>query len=242
MAAATASIVNVYKQVMDITRSGTSGQDSQDEFNRRAVSVQNSLVEMLVDVNEENTKVTDALKWLKKTTGDLISDSTGLITLPDDYLHLEAVTYVNSSGNQFPTSKIGGNSIDMTRTSPIRKANLTKNKVNYYFNSMGMYVQPEQAGVKVRVKYIKQVPAAAITLTPVEDSTGDYVTPTVGTEFGWPLQVQNLLMYMMLEQYGVEIKEQLMVQYAQYGIGKEMIRQNTTDKSMEENIRWGNRN
>lgn len=241
MATATASIVDAYNLVMDITKSGTSGQDSQDEFNRRVKSVQRTLVEMLVDVDEDNEKVTDALKWLKKTSGDLTSDADGLITFPDDYLHLDTVTFINADGAKFPTTKIGTSSVDMYRTSPIRKANLTKNKINYYLENSALYVQPEQAGVKVRLKYIKEVPDATITLTPMEDA-GDYVTVAVGAEFGWPTSVFNLITYMLLEQYGVEIKEQLMVEYAQYGISKEMIRANTSDKSIEENIRWGNRN
>jgi len=34
----------------------------------------------------------------------------------------------------------------------------------------------------------------------------------------------NLLLYMTLEQYGLEVKEQMLIQYAEMGITKEMVK------------------
>lgn len=223
MARATASIVNAWYQVMDIAKAGTSGQDSMDEFNRRVDAVQKTLAELLINVSEENQKVTDALDWLKKDSGALTSGAFGIVVLPDDYLHLDTCE-IQISGVWEAATKLGTNSIAMTRTSPIRN-----DGSNYYFKANNMYVLPEVAAVPVRFIYFKEVPAASITLTPVSDDTGDYETPTVGVEFGWPTSMFNLLVYMLLEKYGISVKERLLYEFAQYGINEEMIKAKPTD-------------
>jgi len=224
MAITPVSIVNVWKRVMDLGKSGTSGMDSQDEFNGKVDSVQKSLVQMLLDVTEENQKVTDALNWLKKPSGNLTSDATGLITLPNDYLYLDSVSFVGTGGALYPTDKLRTNQLNMTRTSPIRKPDPVNNSVDYYFKQNNMYVMPEQAGIVINFLYYIQVPVASIVLTPQSTDNSDFLAPTAGTEFGWPTSMFNILVYMILQQFGVELKEQWLVEFADYGISTETIK------------------
>lgn len=223
MAITTVSIVAVWQRVMDLGKSGTSGMDSEDEFNGKVDAVQKSLEQALIDVTEENQKVTDALNWLKKPFGSLVSDANGLITFPDNYLSLDTLFLV-AGGNQYPMDKLRTNQISMTRTSPIRQPVVANNEVDYYFKNNGLYVMPEQAGITVDGLYYMQVPAATITLTPESDDNSDFLVPTVGTDFGWPTSMFNILVYMILQQFGVELKEQWLVEFAQYGISVETIK------------------
>lgn len=226
---ATASIVQLWYRMMGLGKAGTSGMDDQFSFNGKVDSVQKALVEMLIDIAEENQKVTDALNWLKKSSGSITADGAGMIVMPTDYLHLDSLSFV-SGGKNYPGSKLRTDEVDMTTTSPIRASNATApNENNYYFNSNTLYTEVPASVVNMR--YYKQVPAATIVLTPVSDDTGDYVTPTVGTDFGWPTSMFNLLLYMVLEQYGVEVKENLLLDYAQYGISKEIIGRYTKEKA-----------
>lgn len=219
-------VVDVWQRVMDLAKAGTSGMDTQDEFNGKMNSAQKILEEALIDVAEINQKSSDALSWLKVPSGALISASTGAITMPADYLHLDTLAFINSSNVRFPATKLRTDEIEMTRSSPIRAPNLTTNDINYYFKAGGLYVMPEQAGIKVDFLYYKKVPDASITLTPVGDDDGDLVTPSVDVELGWPLSVQNLLIYLILEQFGVEIREEMLYEYSQFGITREMIKPN----------------
>lgn len=219
---ATASIVNLWNRMMGLAKAGTSGMDDQDSFNGKIDSVQKSLGEILIDLAEENTKVTDALNWLKKTSGNLTPDGTGMIALPSDYLHIDSLSFI-ANAKKYPGTKLRTDEVDMTGTSPIRGDNATApNEQNYYFQNGALYLFDTSATISMR--YYKQVPTASIVLTAVSDGSGDYVTPSVGVEFGWPVQMFNLLLYMTLEQYAIEVKENLLIEYAQYGITKEMIR------------------
>jgi hypothetical protein len=112
----------------------------------------------------------------------------------------------------------------MTRTSPIRKPNLATNDINWYLKSGALYVMPEQASIVVDLMYYRVVPDASIVLTPASDGNGDLVTPTVGVPYGWPVSVFNLLVYLILEQLGVELKENMLVEFADFGINREMIK------------------
>lgn len=219
-------VVQVWQRVMDLAKAGTSGMDTEDEFNGKLNSSQMIMEEALIDVAEINQKASDALSWLKIASGPVVSDSTGAITMPEDYLHLDTAAFINGSSVRFPATKLRTNEIEMTRSSPIRAPDISNNEINYYFKSGGIYVMPEQAGIKLDFLYYKKVPDASITLTPASDQDGDLVTPSVGVELGWPLSVQNLLVYCILEQFGVEIREEMLYEYAQFGITREMIKTN----------------
>lgn len=225
---ATASIVQLWYRMMGLAKAGTSGMDNQFAFNGRMDSVQKSLTELLIEVAEENQGITDALNWLKKSSGNLTSDGDGSITFPDDYLHIDSLSYV-TGGSKWPATKLRTAEVDMTSSSPIRNSNFANNELNYYFIGGTLYVSPEVEDVVVNMRYYKQVPAAEIVLTPTSDDTGDYVTPTVGTELGWPVNMFNLLLFMMLEQYSIEVKENLLLEYAEMGISREMVRTKMSD-------------
>lgn len=223
MATAVASIIGVWKRTQELAKTGTSGQDTEEEWNNKSNSAQKALQQLLIDVAEINEKASDALNWLKISSGVLSSDSTGKVTFPDNYLHMDSVTYV-SGGQRYPSVKLATNEIDMTRTSPIRKPDLTTNDINWYLKGGALYVMPEQASIVVDLMYYRVVPDASIVLTPVSDDDSDLVTPSVGVAYGWPVSVFNLLVYLILEQLGVELKENMLVEFADFGINREMIK------------------
>lgn len=222
MAPPTASIVAVYNRVMGLAKSGTSGMETQDEFNGIISSVQKTLQQLLIDADEANQKVTEALKWIKPSI-TTVTGAGGLITIPDDYLQLVSIALVQNA-TSYPAEKLPVNQVEMTRTSPIRKPVLANNQLKYYFKDGAPYTMPEQSGITVRMIYHKIVPDATITLTPVSDVDSDFMEPTAGVDFGWPVSMFNILVYMTLEQYGIEVKEDLLLEYSQLGITRELIK------------------
>lgn len=222
MAPPTASIVSVYNRVMDLAKAGTSGMETQDEFNSIIESVQPALQQLLMDADEANQKVTEALKWIKPSV-TLVTGANGLITLPNDYLQVATIALVQNA-TSYPAEKLPVNQISMTRTSPIRKPILANNQLKYYFKDGSAYTMPEQSGITINMIYHKVVPAAIITLTPASDVDSDFLVPTADVDFGWPTSMYNLLVYMVLEQYGIEVREDLLLAYSQLGITREIIK------------------
>jgi len=217
----TASIVDIYNRVSQLTKSGTSGYVSQDEFNGIIKAKQLTLEELLIEVEGENEKASDLIAWLK-VFSLLTASASGVLTMPADYLHVDTLS-LKVGNNYYPVQILQTESVDMTRTSPVRAPDITQNDVNAYWEAGALTMMPEQA-MTIRMRYYKQPPDALLVLTPTSDADNDYLAPTAGTELGWPFAAHNLLSYLVLMDYGVEMKQQETFEFAQYGITIEMIK------------------
>jgi len=214
-------IVDLYNRVSQLTKTGTAGYVDQDEFNSIIEAKQLSLIEALIEVEGDNEKAADLIVWLKKVaTGT--TDANGNITFPTDYLHTDSMSIVVGS-ELYPMTKIDTDQVEMLRTSPILFPDLANNEVSWYLENGKMISFPE-VPLNYRMRYFAIPPQALIVLTETGDGGGDYLTPSVGTELGWPKSAYNLLVYMVLMDYGIELKQQEIFELAQYGITVEMIK------------------
>lgn len=214
-------IVDIYNRVSQLTKTGTAGYVDQDEFNGIIAAKQLSLLEMLIGVEDDNEKAEDLISWLKKVYASS-SDVNGVITMPDDYLHIDTMSLVVGSA-RYPVPKLDTDQVDTVTTSSILAPDLTNNDVNYYFEKGNIIMCPETS-MATRMRYYAIPPVADIVLTESGDAGGDYLTPSVGTELGWPQSAYNILCYMVLLDYGIELKQQEIFELAQYGITVEMIK------------------
>jgi hypothetical protein len=214
-------IVEIYNRVSQLTKTGTAGYVDQDEFNGIIAAKQLSLLEMLIDVEGENKKAADLIAWLKKVSLSN-SDANGVVTLPDDYIHIDTMSLVVGT-SKYPVNEIDTDQVEMLRTSPILYPDLANNEVSYYWENGTPIMFPE-TNIATRMRYYAIPPEALIVLTETGDSGGDYLTATAGTELGWPQSAYNLLVYLTLMDYGIELKQQEIFELAQYGITIEMIK------------------
>ncbi len=212
----------VWHRVKDLARTVTTGYDNQDEYNSKTYAAELALLEMLVDVYEQNTKASDALDWLIAES-QLSTNSDGRIILPPDYVHTASVQLV-VSGDKYPASKVRTNEVAMYRTSPVRGFDVGKNDIGYYFKLGNLYTLPEQSGIDILLTYIKKPVFSSVVLTVISTPTEDYLDLTGGVDFGWPEQLFNIIVYLILEQLGVELKEQWLLEFSAYGITREMIK------------------
>lgn len=212
------SIVALWNQVQTTAKSGTSGYQSQDEFNNDLATVQLRIANVLCDNYDISQKVEDALFGMMVTqTAD--TTSTGVVETPASYFRLISL-WLNTAGKKYPTNKLQSNEIATYETSYVRKPVLATNNVAYYYLDNKIQMMPE-AQMNVTLVYCKTPPPASITLTQVNSDESDYVTPTVGVELAWSNVLFNLFVYMMLEMLGIEQKENILYEYSQLGIPKE---------------------
>lgn len=216
-------IEKVWQRVMGLAKSGTSGMDAEDEFNSKVIAAQQKLAALFKAVDEENEMVSQALSWLKKSTGLVTTVTDGSIPAQSDFSSLITVTLI-AAGKRYPGTKYRNNEVETARTSPILQPDLTKNELGFYNRSGKIFTMPEQAGTTVDMAYYIKLPDATIVLTPSQSDDYDLVIPTVGVDFGWPEFCFNLLVYMIAEQFGVEIREEALLEFSQYGITLEMIK------------------
>lgn len=207
---------------MELAKVGTAGYDDAKAFNDKIYQVQLELVELLSDVYEVNKKASDALAPLVKITTVATTPSTGLITKPTDYLHVCSLLYMPNTG-PYPCIKLSTNEISTTLSSPVRKPDLTYNETYYSYINDKLQMYPAQA-LPYQLIYCIVPPVATIILTPTTVTDEDYLVATLGADLIWPVSMFNLIVYLVLEKLGIEMKEDLLSAFSALGINRELIK------------------
>lgn len=215
----------LWDRVKTLTKTGTSGYFTQDEWNSNIYSVQYAILSLLCDNYENNQKVSDALsRHIKVQTGTTqVSGklfATDLETNLADYYRGLALNYVSST-DEYPSYKVTVNAKSMTLTSAIRKPNLTKFRTVWCMEGDNIQMYPKQA-LGYSLIYCKKPLEAKIAFTTAEDEDNDYLViddaETIDIDF--PEGLFNLFVYYMLESAGIEMKDQLQQEFSQLGINR----------------------
>lgn len=199
---------------MQTARSSTSGYQDEAEINRNIAMVENDLMDTICPLYEENQKVRDLLNpfiTLPSTT----TVTNGIVSFPPDYVRI-----VDSSYDGRPVYKRNVNEISIIKTSPTRKPTLDNGPYYCYFAGDSMRVLPEIE--EIDLIYIRRPEPGEIEFNIVESADRDYIEIDVVREIEWPESAFNILYYLLLEKYGVEMRSQISMEYSQLGVNKEI--------------------
>jgi hypothetical protein len=212
------SVVALWNQVQQTAKTGTTGYQTQDEFNRDLATAQTRICNVLCDNYDISNKVEDALFGLI-VSQETVTSSFGIVSTPSDYFRLITM-WVNINGVYYLSQKIALNQVPVYITSFVRKPDLSKNRTVYYYLDGAIQMLPLIA-IQSKILYCKVPPTASIILTPESSWNYDYIVPTAGTDLVWSPLLFNLFQYTMLEMLGIECKDQIIYEYSQLGIPKE---------------------
>lgn len=222
-------MIETYKlwtRLSALSKTGTSGYFTAEEFNSNLYSVQYAILSLLCDNYENNQKVSDALinhtiEVSPSTVAGGKLYTTSIITGLTNYYRTLALNYVFGAEVK-PSKKIGVNEVGMYLSSSIRKPNISKGRTLYYFVGNNIQVLPKTTGLPFNFIYCKKPVEAKIAFTTAEDEDNDYlvldVPNTVNIDF--PEGLFNLFVYYMLESLGIEQKENLLSSFAELGINR----------------------
>lgn len=215
----------VYQRVNDLAKAGTSGYQSIDQYNRDAKQVMNEVVETLCANYEGNGAVADALEPLL-VIANPTPDGSGFITKPEDFIHLDSIGTVISR-EKVPFNAINRNEVDSIMSSPVRRFNVAGKHLGYYKESGLVKLLPEQT-FSINFRYIRQWETPFLSLIPATEDDDDYYIlnpdPDATIDFELGSSMQSLIVYMMLEKLGVQMKEAILTEYANIGIQRSMIK------------------
>lgn len=218
-------IISIQEDVSRLGKSGTSGYDNQVLFTKKANFVQNSLFEAMADVYEVNESASTAMgPFVKYYNG--YTDDLGVISKPEGFKRLLTLWVLQDDGTRATARKIMTNEYSMISTSPVRKPkkNDTLEKAYCYFDDK-INVLPDEK-LRVQLLYLRSPKPVKFVATRVSDNQSDYLMPdpTKSVNFEWPSSMYNIIVYLILEQFGVEMKDQLLMEFSKYGITQEMVR------------------
>lgn len=199
------STVRLYESLVQSAKVGTSGYITADEFNNNLSSVQTSLMGLLCPQYAINTYVQELLAEVIRSAG--ISE-----TRPPDCFY-----FLGGTVNGVAAYPILPTQDSLYRSSPIRRPTSTSDTAFYYL--INDNIQWIHSGAFTgHMEYIKVPAECNIILTPVSEANRDYVVPTADRDLEWPESAFNFLLAMMQQKLGLELKEDLMLQFSNAGI------------------------
>lgn len=218
MPAQVVNVVEARAASYRMTKVGTSGYDSLPDWLAKANEAQLDLLNILRPHYGKITPVDEILSpMVQEGTATFTS---GVLTFPSDFFSFvsmwKTVGEVTVKVPRIKTSMLG--TIDQDT---VRRPTVAKPK--FYMRNSNFVLKPSNGDAGISMIYIKKPADVSITVTPVEDPTDDYETVTAQTDFIWPYSAKNLLIYLIVQRLGVELKEEILYELAQLGIKQNLM-------------------
>lgn len=208
-------IVRVYETVAQRAKTGTSGYQTEDEFNRDINSVQTELMSIVTPLYDISPAVREILgPFVVPLAGN--TDASGMISKPSDYFQIDSLSI---SG--YPVKKISTNERFMLRYVPSRSPSSADGRFFYFLENDEINILPAEAHSVIGT-YIRQPNEAEIDFTVTSTDDDDYIVPVSVTDLEWPERAFNLIVALMLQKLGLEQKENLLIEFSNIGISMEM--------------------
>lgn len=208
-------IVRLYETVSQLAKTETSGYQTEQEFNNDVAAVQDDLMTLFSPLYSINQTLKDILDPFVKTS-PLVTDSNGEVSYPADYYRA-----LTGTVNGHPAYPIAVNEKDIWNNSAIRKPSVAKNIYVYYQEDEKIKLLPRQV-LTLTLSYIRKPAEASLEFDVVSTDDSDFITPVSVDDLEWNENVFNLFVYKMLVRLGMEMKDQLSLEYSRLGINTEL--------------------
>lgn len=212
----------LWQRLADYGQKYQSGADIVSYFNSKLAEVQSEIFNDFSPLYDESEKVKGLLDyWVKQQYGFSASDGTATIgTNPEVVYRPLSAGYTNSWNILFAIPSISESELIAVMRIPQRAPNLATKNVYYRFNSPGTISFYPVAITPFFVFYLIYPTDAHIAFTYSTTANEDIMTfdPTNSVDLAWPASAANLILYKMLEKYGVSVREEVLEEYAKYGI------------------------
>ena len=203
------SVVRLWNTLMQNAKSATAGYQTATEFNNDLASVQTSAMGLLAPKYAANTYIQELLNPFVK--------SVAIATVKPT----ECFYFLGATINGIAAYEITPVQAPLYSSSPIRNPVTTtdESKKTAFFYQTATTINYIKAGTLAgTMQYLRTPLAATIVLTPTSTPDRDYVTPTMGVDLEWPESAFNLILALMQQKLGLEMKEDLLISMANAGI------------------------
>lgn len=216
-----------------------SGQVVVDAFNTALTEVQTEVYTDLSPYYQTNEKIRGILQpWVKKATGTAanslftIDDTKGIF---DRIVSLAVTATGDPTTILFEINPIMEGELVYANRIPQRAPNFAQKRVYYLMESQStvadidaeasIRLAPNIATLDYLAYYLVYPYEAKIAFILSETDDEDIMTydPTESIDLAWGMDAANLILYKMLEKYGVNTREQWLLEYAKLGLSETMV-------------------
>lgn len=210
-------VVVVTEDAKRITKIGTSGFESNPDMVANANEVNLDLMAILSPHYGKVKAVTDILNtFVVDVPCEFIS---GLMGIPEDfygYISIYKQTGENTAAAYSTVRQIKTNQVGAIGQNTIRRGTVTAPNVR--LEAGNFVLTPINGDTGLNLIYFRLPADVDIVVTPVEGETDDYEAVTDQTNYEWPARCANLLIYLLVNRLGGEMKQEILVELAGLGI------------------------
>jgi hypothetical protein len=213
----------IWQRIAQYSVKYQSGQDVVDTFNGALDEVQKEIFSDLSPLYQTNEKVRLLLQpWVR--SGDFVA-TNGSFNIPDNneykFSRIVAISTGAAGAYGFSVSPITEGELVMYNQIPQRKPDASKNRYYYKVSDPAIVnIYPADVSTPVIVHYLAYPKQAkiAFTYTEVEDEYVQNLNADNTVDLLWTPDAANIILYKMLEKYGITTRDQWVSEYAKYGV------------------------
>lgn len=213
----------LWKRLADYGKKFQSGMDVVDDFNTKIDEVQLEVINDLSPYYQANELVRGMINaWVRRIVS--VSNASGIINRPtvsgEEFMRVLSLGVVDDAGSyRFEINPYLENEITIAQRLPQRKPSIAKRIVCYvpFDNSIQLY--PEEA-INYAMYYLIYPKQAKIAFTYTSTADEDVMTydQANSVDLVWDKNASNIILYKLLEKYGISSREMLLAEYAKLGI------------------------
>lgn len=206
-----------------------------DTFNAALAETQAEIYNDLSDFYQTNEKVRGLLgPWVKKINQLIINgilDMTSAIDEDDEFDRIVAMGVTDGailSVSLYEINPITEGELVYTSRIPQRKPDQTKKRIYFMMDGATIInLFPVIASIPCLIYYIVFPTEAKIAFTYTETDDEDVMTysPTDSIDLAWTKDAENIIIYKMLQKYGITSRDNWVAEYSKIGIDTSIFMQ-----------------
>lgn len=210
-------IVKLYQFVSQTRRSGSSGYESDDEFNANVSVVDNELYRSLIPFYSKDDRIQKLFAPFVQTKP--LTLVKGAANLPDDFTKYIDTIFEGGSKIVYPRNL---NERAVIKSSAIQNPSVSSEEYFVFFDGAKVSYLPESL-TKGDLVYIRTSVPGEIKFNYVASEESDYFTAEKVKDIEWPDELFGLFAAMLLEKYGFQNRESVALEYANLGIERNIV-------------------
>ena len=223
------TVLSLWERVNQMAAKYQSGQTVVDTFNGALAEVQAEIYNDLSSYYQVNEKVRALLNpWVKTTNGTFTAGSfTSADAQFDRVVSIGITDGSNPATILYEVNPITEGELVYANRIPQRKPDASKKRVYYFMGGLNIIKTAPNTVALPFVMYYLSYPTVANIAFTYSEVNDEYIMTYSGTSvnLGWAPDAFNIILYKMLEKYGVETRDLWIAEYSRLGISKPVINQ-----------------
>lgn len=211
--------IDIFNSFCEYAKSNVVGVDPMFEFNNKLNEAQKEVMDLVAPGYDKTERVRTLLQpFVITVTGN----STGSFAKPTTMYRILGMSGT-SAGKTFPIFQAKENELIEYSFIPQRKADIARGIV-YYKTTAGTITLIPTGSIAYTMFYLKNPTNANLEFTYTALATSEMaLTPTGVVNLEWNADAFNIILYKLLQKYGLVTRDEFMTQVANYGIDSDVL-------------------